>query len=613
MNKKNIDFVGKKQKEYVFKGKQATKFYVDGKQAYDLRFKVNARKGLPQKKFEEMAKKIVRQMDFKGNYMIAQKYDLGLNWRSGVFNKDKDNIDIYDPEHRYDEGQREPRIYEFSIILQQPARNRGGNDDNNDCLWICFLKAFGKDTKIPRYDKPWKLKKALGLARDEPVPVEMIPTLEDKMEVKINVLGDEVYTSTKPFTQSLTIKLVNGHYTLRGENKELLKGQAYTEKEVIVYQMDNEKGVIKTYDGIQYGEMTIEEWIEIRNHPISSTATMIKTDEKDMKAYYNKFHREAEELKDITNGTINLFTCGKDKLASLKLFHNTTRTIHPDPIEQDEAIWLDRAMVGGIIYGEKTELNDAYSYDVNSMYPFIMTQLQFPTTRGEFLKLKELKEIVEYGIYRIKIFEPEHNDKKLFRFNRRNYYTHIDVKRARDLGLKMELIQDNQPNCLRYIKGRLSGKKLFGQVVDYLYELKKKPTIKSRVKSILNRLWGALCEREVITRKSEKEGVYLEDVDIQTICPYGEGYLCEFIKHSKTFRTDYARVGCFITAGARSYISKLIEPVKDKVFRIHTDGFITKGECDFELTDVLGGLKNDKKGKCNIKNSMKIEWKRVIE
>jgi hypothetical protein len=609
MVNKKINFTGKKIKEVKnveFKGQHNTKFFVNKKQLIDLRFKINERKGMTQPKFEQMVKKVVQKMKPQGNFMIVQKYNTG--WRGGAFNKTKDNIDIFDPAQFYDE-QYDARIYEFSIILQQPIKKAGGYNEHNDCLWICFLKAFGKDSKIPHYDKPWKLKKALRLDRDELVPVEMIPELEDKMEIKINVQGDEVYTSTKQYTQEMTIKLVNGHYTLKGENKELLKGQAYTEKEVIVYQMDNDKGEIKTYDGIKYGRMTMDDWIEIRNHPISSKYMLIKTEDNDLKAYYDKFNTEAEVLKDMTDGAINLFTCGKDKLASLKLFHNTTRTIHPDEIQQDEAMWIDRAMMGGIIYAEKTELDDGYSYDVNSMYPYIMSQLQFPITRGEFLKLNELKDIVEYGIYRIKIFEPENkNIKKLFRFNHRNYYTHIDIKRARELNLKMELIQDNQPNCLRYIRGRLSGKKMFGQVVDYLYELKKNQTIKSRIKSILNRLWGALCEREVITNKSKPEGVYLEDVDIQTMVPFGDGYLCEYIKNEKMFRTNYARVGCFITAGARSYISKLMQPIQDRIVRIHTDGFITNGQCDFELTDELGGIKNDKKGKCNIKNSMVIEW-----
>jgi hypothetical protein len=158
----------------------------------------------------------------------------------------------------------------------------------------------------------------------------------------------------------------------------------------------------------------------------------------------------------------------------------------------------------------------------------------------------------------------------------------------------------------------LSGKKIFGQVVNYLYELKKqnndnKP-IKKRIKSIMNRLWGALCERELITNKSKDEGVYLEDVDIQSLVPFGKGYICEYIKHSKTFRTNYARVGCFITAGARSHISKVIEPIKESVYRIHTDGFIVDRNHNLITSDLLGGIKNDKKGKCVIKNSMKIEW-----
>jgi hypothetical protein len=598
-------------KEIEFTGKHPTRFFVNGKQLQDMRFKIKTRKGMTQKNFEKMIKDVVEKWKVKQDFMITQKY-AGIGWRGGNFNQNKDNVDIYDPLRYYDE-QTDPRIFEFSIILSEPKKKKGGMDEHNDCLWICLLKAFGKDSKIPRYDKPWKLKVGLGLKRNDEIPIEMIPTLEDRLETKINVVGDEVYTSTKKYTQQITIKLVNGHYTLKGENKELLKGQSYKEKPVIIYTMDNDKGVIKTYDGEAFGEMSIGEWIEIRNKPITAPYIVVRTEEADMKKYYEEFEADADYLKEITDGVINLYTCGKDKLVALKMFHNTTRSIQPDKIEQDEAIWLDRAMEGGIIYADKAELKNAYSYDVNSMYPYIMTQLQFPTKRGEFLKLKELKEIVEYGIYRIKIFEPEDKEiKKLFRFNKRNYYTHIDIKRARELKLKMELIQDNQANCLRYITGRLSGKKIFGQVVNYLYELKKqnndnKP-IKKRIKSIMNRLWGALCERELITNKSKDEGVYLEDVDIQSLVPFGKGYICEYIKHSKTFRTNYARVGCFITAGARSHISKVIEPIKESVYRIHTDGFIVDRNHNLITSDLLGGIKNDKKGKCVIKNSMKIEW-----
>jgi len=592
-----------------YKGKKGTNIYLNKKQLYDMRFKCKA--GMWQNKFEDTVIRLVRKLKPKGRYMIIQRYERA-GWREGRFNQGTKKIDIFDPREWYlDERVKFGRIREFSIIIQQETKKRGGYGEHNDCLWICLLKAYGEAERIPTYNKPWKLKKALRLQRNETVPVSLIPELEDKIRLKINVLGDDVYTSVKEYTQSITIKLVNGHYTLRGDNKELLKGQAYTEKPILIIHVDNEKGIINTYDGTDYGTMTTDMFIEYRSKPITAPYIMVRTEEEDMAEYYKTLTEDADELIDITNGKINLYTCGKDKLASLKLFHNTSRTIHCEKILQDEALWLDKAMMGGIIYGDKKNIDDGYSYDVNSMYPYMMTQLQFPTRRGEFLKLKELKEIVEYGIYHIKIYpNNDTNTKKLFRFNPTNYYTHIDIKRARDLHLKMELFQDNNANCLRYITGRLSGERIFGGFVDYMYKLKVKysnTSIKNRIKSIMNKLWGALCEREIITKKADKP-LYLENVDIQGVIPYGDIYMCEYAENEKIFRTNYARIGCFLTAGARTNISKRIEPIKDRVYRIHTDGFITDGNCNFELNADLGGIKNDHQGKCVVKNSMDVNW-----
>src|ERR1043165_7698786 len=99
-----------------------------------------------------------------------------------------------------------------------------------------------------------------------------------------------------------------------------------------------------------------------------------------------------------------------------------------------------------------------------------------------------------YGIYHAQI---EYNTKNtLFqRYNKYNRYTHIDLSRAKELGLKVELIQDGSPNALVYEKEtRIPGEVIFGEYVNFLFKgLKNKGGIIRRVaKRILNTLWGAL-------------------------------------------------------------------------------------------------------------------------
>ena len=95
-------------------------------------------------------------------------------------------------------------------------------------------------------------------------------------------------------------------------------------------------------------------------------------------------------------------------------------------------------------------------YDVDRKYPHVMQKNQhyFPIKEGQYLSLKEINvKNVEYGIYRCTITKTK--DCKFFRFNPKNTYTHLDVKVAIDYGLKIEMIQNNQPNFLYYSKDKI--------------------------------------------------------------------------------------------------------------------------------------------------------------
>ena len=175
----------------------------------------------------------------------------------------------------------------------------------------------------------------------------------------------------------------------------------------------------------------------------------------------------------------------------------STRAVQPDDINNCEAKWINDSSSGALMYWEAYK-GKVDEYDINSRYPHIMQKNQnyFPIREGEYLTLKEIDvKNVEYGIYRCIITKLDENKYKFFRFNPKNTYTSIDVKVAIDYGLKIEMIQNDQPNFLFYSKDKLmNGAYLFKSFVDELFELKSQKV--NGAKQILNTLWGGLTEKK---------------------------------------------------------------------------------------------------------------------
>src|SRR5690606_24452009 len=98
----------------------------------------------------------------------------------------------------------------------------------------------------------------------------------------------------------------------------------------------------------------------------------------------------ANKLKELTDGKINLYKTGTFKNAALKLFHDFNELIQPEPILQAEGIWIKEAMKGPLVWATKYK-GDCYEYDVVSMYPSIMRDQKFsvPIKAGIFKKLTQ--------------------------------------------------------------------------------------------------------------------------------------------------------------------------------------------------------------------------------
>jgi len=200
--------------------------------------------------------------------------------------------------------------------------------------------------------------------------------------------------------------------------------------------------------------------------------------------------------------------------------------------------------------------------------------------------------------------------RKLFRFNKLNYYTHFDLTRAKELGLEIKLIIDEQPNFLYYSRDKLiTGTELFGNYVNTLFDLKQKKL--PRAKQILNVLWGALSQKKVnkhtISNKLETDYVIPDDYDLTEIKPYDDNNThIGITNNDKQFKLGFGRIKPFLISKGRSMISKIIEPYNNnlvrtnepniynivKIVRCHTDGFLlTHKPIDLSIGNNIGELK----------------------
>ena len=542
----------------------------------------------------------LKKKKISGKLMTTIKHPL-YNWKSGYLTDIGNNLDIYDPSNYYDiEPDAENIKYDsFIIYAVIKPKAEGGTDYNNDCLYIC-LKYYIFD--IEKYfESPEKLKKYLGLKRDDKIPLNLIPKIEKKLSTyQINVRGDFVYTSTIKSNKIINLLLINQHYTIDKEyvKPSLNNNVRFYEKIPMLY----DKLTFEGYDGTSKRKLSIEERNDILYNFKSKYILFGREEQKKnklitMEEEYAKLIIDIELLKTESNGIINLYKTGNINNTCLELFDKMTKfLIEPDQILQDEAIWINESTVGSLIWAQEYN-GDVYKYDVKSLYPYIMSSKgKFPIKRGEFQKLKTIDnvEYFQFGIYRVKITPS--NDKhinKLFRFSTHNYYTHISLEHARKLKLKMELIQDDKPNFLFYSREKLiSFEEVFKPYVMFLFDLKDKGV--NKAKDILNRLWGKLGEYDRQNKYDDKEITINDDEDITELRPCNKNEDITQIKTNKInkpYKTNYARLIPFIKAKDRSYMSELMYDNRQNIHQILTDGFLCDKLIHTNQSVKLGELK----------------------
>jgi hypothetical protein len=581
-----------------------SKIHYRQNQIIEMRFDNKTYKKTKIQKITNDISHYLAKKNINGEMITTLQYDNGFGWKSGHIGDIGNDSNLYDPGIVYDDGGNldQEKFKKFLVYVIVKPNPRGGNNKNNDCLFDC-LDFYLHDRN------PWangaNLKKYLGLNRNDKIPISLIPKVESKLKsFQINIIGDYTYSSQVNSNKIISLILQDEHYSVNRniDNKKTKKHIFYNERDIMLYDKTTYEG----YDGKTKRKLTRKEYLEIEQ---TTNYILINRQEINNKLTieqeYNKVIETANELKKHSKGVINLYKTGDYKNTALNLFDRFTKYIlNPESILQDEFKWLRNATSGAVVFGEKYE-GPAYKYDVKSMYPSIyMSYGKIPIKRGEFRTVSQKTvnnmDYYNFGIYRC-VVEPsqDKNINKLFKFNKLNYYTHISLEQAKSLNLSITMIEDNQPNNLFYSKDKVIGyNEVFTEYTKFLFELKEKKI--PGAKLLLNIIWGALSEIRKYSYSTASNCTIKDDEIITNIYPSINDENILVIKTMNimdSYVSNFGRLQPFIISKGRYIISEIIKPIKDKVLRCHTDGFISTTNQKINTGSKIGDLVFE--GYCN--------------
>lgn len=596
-----------------------------------IQYNFQTSKGATRDQIRDFAQKYFQK--FKNQeleYMITARFPQG--WRASPFEEFEDmDTARLENNHVISGGiyaksgvANQDSVNRFSVFVRKQARQQGGKDDHNDCLWNCHKQATGK---MPlAIDKPEKLKKLLGLKRDDPIDISHLPKYEEIANVSFEVSGDTEYISSIIRPIHIKLVLLDEHFMYDyGHKLNPITGMFFTpvsKENVYTYKrVDKDSDEYELFNGGK--TFTVSNVNLFKYHMPSHRSIMIYCErDEDLSDKRQSYIDLADVLIAKTNNKINLYKYKKISSVSFDIWKNQFgQSLQiPEDIDNIESLWLAKSNKGGLHYAQEYE-GIGYSYDMNGMYQYYMSDGNFkvPFTKPVFETLPETleKEKIRYGVYRCDILS-EHP-----LINQRSkYWTHCDLLMMISLGVKFKPIQDGQANAMIYDRnGRVSGRYLFKSFFEYMSEVKKNIKVAGYndkyklFKIIINSLWGYMSKKGINKLRSSRGDINIDDpkIEIDEIRPMNDDGDIEVrtINKVNQYKLPYARIGTFLTAYARNKFSDLILPLTDDIVRVNTDSFLltrklTKQESDeyhISLSDKLGFFKLEKQGQCKVINS----------
>lgn len=259
---------------------------------------------------------------------------------------------------------------------------------------------------------------------------------------------------------------------------------------------------------------------------------------------------------------------------------------------------------GGRVEVFSREAENVYSYDVNSLYPFVMHNFNYPFGKKLIQEGEECNKSIKLGLLGVcecLIKAPEmyipylavrYEDKLMFPYGHwSDKLTSLEIIEARKRGYEIKIIKGIFWNN----KGRL-----FKNYVDEYYSIKQNSegAKKAIAKLFLNSSYGKFGQKRSNKRIKSESEMIKSGTDINKVESFDGGFLYSVEETSYQNRSVNPIYATFVTAYARHVLYLGFEHVMSKggkIFYCDTDSIKTNVEMDKDFIDseILGKWKDE--------------------
>jgi len=553
-------------------------------------------------------------------YFPSKHFEFGLN----KVNLNSHMIEYAD--ELMEDGNRNPfsnksiktiRSFSFFIVDETSKKSGGCDGENNNCLWKCLMKS-----NIDKWTQPSFLKNYLHLKPKDMIHISKLECVENACNVGIYVNGDEERKPNKEFQRNIYLTLKDSHYKINHTDGFKMRNltKSFKERKIVLFKKEKENYIV--FDGEEkqcenLDNYNINEYIKIKFSDAKKVSNC-----KTFQTVYEWIKDQFDSVKDVSGGKINMYKSG---WIGDTVLHHITYELNKQHVEIEqitikESEWIENATRGGYIFCSNGEYENVYSYDQKSSYPSFLQSQHFniPIKKGEFKTIiqenfdKCKNGSYSFGIYRCVV---EEGNKK-FKYNNSNFYTHFDLSVAASLNLKVQMVDDDEPNFLAYSskeKATISSSVMFGNYINWVYKLKCDYPSIGMLKLLLSSIWGVLSQKFTKTFYCDvKENIRSEIPENQTISTMS--YANKQVKiitsvDEKLYRTNLARLKPFLLSKQRQYMfQEVISKYSDNIIEMRIDGFLSTRKLPFSEDGKIGDIifKN-KYSQVNIKNINSIQ------
>lgn len=387
--------------------------------------------------------------------------------------------------------------------------------------------------------------------------------------------------------------------------------------QVYFYYKDNKTGMYHVMDRNVYDKSKYEyghpisvlnhaEFKDLDSHSCYHLFKGYDASDAGLKKYRDDFQECVKQLfKNDTNVTVHYRQYYTHKIAVIQTFKRFCKGKYENHtlIRAKETKWFGKSPNGGQMFCEPG-IYDCTGMDFRGFFPSLMVDNKFkiPSKNGKEKTINKLpqRRKVKPGFYRVKITSINPNAKKIFTFSKHHTYTHISLKFAmknkKKFDFNIELIEEENNAYIYKKKDMVYCKDIFNDWYNNMMKLKLAFPKNMLVKHLMSSLWGALSEKNIITRTTEEqltEGNYnwgmtdefeWEAIE-ETYNRDGTSYYT-LLKTENGFKHNI-RLMPFLLALSRNKVAEIAMKDINNVVRIQTDNVTFKVKPSFPLPSNL--------------------------